>query len=239
MIWDGPWAAKTSVVQLRSSWVMTCAFEQTEDQLVACGGLDNVCSIYYLEPGVSYIQKPIKELQHHDGYLSCCKFVDPQTMLTSSGDSTCILWDVETASVKEMFSDHAGDVMSVSVCPTNPQLFVSGSCDATAKVWDTRTGRCVQTFTGHESDINAVRFMRNGLCFGTASDDARCKLFDIRAYTEVNDFSDDGKGNYGKQGLICLCSYNSYIICSFFLSLWQGLFVECRAWTLAGAGGLS
>jgi guanine nucleotide-binding protein G(I)/G(S)/G(T) subunit beta-1 len=28
--------------------VMTCAFEQTKGNLVACGGLDNLCSIYQL-----------------------------------------------------------------------------------------------------------------------------------------------------------------------------------------------
>ena len=35
-------------IPLRSSWVMTCAFEQTHNQMVACGGLDNLCSIYML-----------------------------------------------------------------------------------------------------------------------------------------------------------------------------------------------
>jgi len=63
--------------------------------------------------------------------------------------------------------------------------FVSGGCDAAAKLWDVRTGRCIQTFTGHESDINAVAYFPNYQSFGTGSDDATCRLFDIRADQEL------------------------------------------------------
>ena len=89
-------------------------------------------------------------------------------------------------------------------------MFVSGACDATAKLWDIRSGRATQTFTGHESDINAVsydfeaffpitwkliwiphRFFPNGDAFATGSDDASCRLFDIRADRELNTFTHD------------------------------------------------
>lgn len=86
---------------------------------------------------------------------------------------------------------------------------MSGACDATAKLWDIRSGRATQTFTGHESDINAVqyvyfrificmrihpffcRFFPNGDAFATGSDDASCRLFDIRADRELNRFTHD------------------------------------------------
>ena len=32
-------------IPLRSSWVMTCAYAPSGN-FVACGGLDNICSIY-------------------------------------------------------------------------------------------------------------------------------------------------------------------------------------------------
>merc|ERR1740123_2189981 len=56
-----------------------------------------------------------RELAQHEGYLSCCRFIDDNEIITSSGDSTCILWDVETKTPKITFSDHTGDVMSVSI----------------------------------------------------------------------------------------------------------------------------
>jgi guanine nucleotide-binding protein G(I)/G(S)/G(T) subunit beta-1 len=104
---------------------------------------------------------------------------------------TCILWDIEAGSKVTEFSDHNGDVMSVSINPTDKNSFVSGACDATAKLWDLRTGKCTQTFTGHESDINAVQFFPNGMAFGTGSDDASCRLFDIRADRELMQYAHD------------------------------------------------
>ena len=43
------------------------------------------------------------------------------------GDSTCMLWDVELGVSKLIFSDHEGDVMSVSILPSvDPNMFISG-----------------------------------------------------------------------------------------------------------------
>ena len=41
------------------------------------------------------------------------------------------------------------------------------------------------------SDINAVQFFPDGQAFGTGSDDATCRLFDIRADREVNTYASD------------------------------------------------
>merc|ERR1712085_102867 len=111
---------------------MTCAFEQSKGNLIACGGLDNVCSIYNVEQQSSNA-RAAKELVAHDGYLSCCRFVDEGHVLTASGDSSCIYWDVSSGDVLKTFTDHTGDVMSLAICPENSNIFVSGSVDTTAK----------------------------------------------------------------------------------------------------------
>jgi guanine nucleotide-binding protein G(I)/G(S)/G(T) subunit beta-1 len=97
-----------------------------------------------------------------------------------------MMWDIETGSKVTEFADHLGDVMSLSINPTNANIFVSGACDAFAKLWDIRSGKAIQTFAGHESDINAIQFFPDGNAFGTGSDDASCRLFDIRADRELN-----------------------------------------------------
>lgn len=79
-------------------------------------------------------------------------------------------------------------LVSLSLGP-DPNVFVTGACDSTAKVWDIRTRRCVQTFVGHESDVNAVQFFPNGEAFATGSDDASCRLFDLRADCELAVYS--------------------------------------------------
>jgi len=191
IVWNGFTTNKVHAIPLRSSWVMTCAYSPSR-KLVACGGLDNLCTVYTLGEGDANSNKTFGELAQHEGYLSCCRFIKDDEIVTSSGDSTCILWDVETRTPKAIFNDHTSDVMSVSLFD-DKHCFVSGSCDATAKLWDHRQQgqNCVKTFHGHESDINSVQMFPDGNAFGTGSDDSSCRLFDVRSYGQVNCYSND------------------------------------------------
>lgn len=98
IVWDAINNVKLQAIPLRSSWVMTCAFEQTRGGMVACGGLDNLCSIYQLNQ--PQVLRSFRELAAHDGYLSCCRFLAENQILTSSGDQTCMLWDIEMGQVR-------------------------------------------------------------------------------------------------------------------------------------------
>jgi len=188
IVWDAFTTNKIHAIPLRSSWVMTCAYAPSGNY-VACGGLDNICSIYNLKTKEGPV-KVARELTAHTGYLSCCRFVSDRQIISSSGDMSCMLWDIDAGMKTLEFTDHSGDVMSLSLSP-DKNVFVSAACDATAKIWDIRSGRCVQTFTGHDSDINAVTFFPNGEAFATGSDDASCRLFDLRADRELNQFTHD------------------------------------------------
>jgi len=193
IVWNALTMNKVHAIPLRSSWVMTCAYSpEPGGKYVACGGLDNICSIYNLKSKEQPI-KVAKELAAHTGYLSSCRFLTEGQLITSSGDMSCMLWDIESSQLIKQFSDHNGDVMSVSLQPgdKNPNSFVSGACDATAKMWDVRQKNCAQTFSGHESDINFVHFFPDGNAFGTGSDDASCRLFDLRSYSELMQYTHD------------------------------------------------
>jgi WD40 repeat protein len=85
--------------------------------------------------------------------------------------------------------------MSLAVHPDMKSTFVSGACDATTRLWDIREGVCRQTLVGHESDVNAVGYFPNGQALATGSDDATCRLFDVRADQEV--------GMYAHDNIIC------------------------------------
>jgi len=130
------------------------------------------------------------ELLGHEGYLSSCRFLDDATIVTSSGDSTCMVWDIGQRRNKQTFDDHSGDVMSISLHPKGENLFISGSCDTTAKLWDLRVQKSVKTFPGHESDINSVAFFPDGNAFATGSDDTTCRLMDIRACRQLHRYYD-------------------------------------------------
>lgn len=157
IVWDAYTTNKVHAIPLKSSWVMTCAYSPSGN-FVACGGLDNLCSIYNLKTREGSV-RVARELAAHTGYLSCCRFLSDKQIITSSGDMSCMLWDIDAGVKITEFNDHTGDVMSISLNPANNNVFVSGACDATTKVWDIRAGKCVQTFTGHESDINSVSYV--------------------------------------------------------------------------------
>jgi len=217
IVWNGYTTNKVNAIPLRSSWVMTCAFSPSGN-FVACGGLDNLCSIYDAVPKNPTSGKSQNiELTQHEGYLSCCRFLDDNRILTSSGDSTCILWDIERATPTMTFLGHTSDVMSISMHKTsNNHIFVTGSCDATAKLWDIRTPGCQMTFLGHESDINSVNFFPSGDAFGTGSDDSSCRLFDLRACTQVNKYANSKiicgvtSVGFSKSGRFLFAGYDDY-----------------------------
>jgi len=220
IIWNGFTTNKVHAIPLRSSWVMTCAYSPN-GSLVACGGLDNLCSVYKVPAAGSKelaSTKTYGELAHHEGYLSCCRFARDGEIVTCSGDGTCILWDVETKTPTTVFSGHNGDVMAVSVFDSSG-MFVSGSCDASAKLWDYRSpGKtsCVKTFLGHESDINSVQWFPDGAAFATGSDDSSCRLFDIRSYVQLNKYSNDKilcgitSVSFSKTGRLLFAGYDDY-----------------------------
>ncbi|KAF7708288.1 hypothetical protein HF521_017345 [Silurus meridionalis] len=222
---------RVNAIPLKSSWVMTCAYAPSGN-LVACGGLDNMCSIYNLMPKDGHI-KVMRELAGHNGYLSCCRFLSDQEIITGSGDNTCCLWDIETGSQKTTFAGHIGDCMSMSVSP-DYNFFISGSCDYTAKLWDIREGRCKQTFYGHESDINAISFFPNGNAVITGSDDASCRLYDLRGDQELTSYKDSSLNSGvtslapSLSGRLLLAGYDD-----FNCNIWDMLKAE-RVGTLSG-----
>eukprot|EP00276_Gloeochaete_wittrockiana_P015095 CAMPEP_0184339166 /NCGR_PEP_ID=MMETSP1089-20130417/7845_1 /TAXON_ID=38269 ORGANISM="Gloeochaete wittrockiana, Strain SAG46.84" /NCGR_SAMPLE_ID=MMETSP1089 /ASSEMBLY_ACC=CAM_ASM_000445 /LENGTH=343 /DNA_ID=CAMNT_0026666267 /DNA_START=48 /DNA_END=1079 /DNA_ORIENTATION=+ len=188
IVWDGLTTNKLNAIPLRSIWVMTCAFSPSGN-MVASGGLENICSIFNLRSTDVPI-RPCRELTAHIGYLSCCRFLSDTQIVTSSGDMTCMLWDVESGTKITEFAEHTGDVMSLSISPSR-DTFVSASCDNTARLWDLRTSKCVQVFKGHTQDINCVQFFPSGNAFATGSDDFSCRLFDIRADRELIQYKAD------------------------------------------------
>lgn len=189
IVWNALTSQKTHAIKLHCAWVMTCAFSPN-GQSVACGGLDSVCSIFNLNSQADRDGNipTSRVLTGHKGYVSSCQYVPDQEtrLVTSSGDQTCVLWDVTTGQRISVFggefpSGHTADVLSVSINNSSSNMFVSGSCDATARLWDIRiASRAVQTYHGHEGDVNTVKFFPDGQRFGTGSDDGSCRLFDTR-----------------------------------------------------------
>jgi len=193
IIWNTLTSSKLRMIRLASQWVMSVAYSPSGN-LVASGGLDNVISVFkYQTKGLleqkANIAFPDLSLNYHQGYVSCAKFLSDDQLISSSGDSSVVLWDVQKGRQLIVFEGHDSDVMTVS--SLNNNAIVSGACDCTAKVWDIRTGKCAQTHEGHESDVNSIDRFPDGHAFGTASDDNTCRLFDTRSWGELASFADE------------------------------------------------
>ena len=149
---------------LRPSWAVTCVYAPSGKYVACggldniCSGYDrrsrespappplrredcyhlflhtNTHTHIYIYIYIGHSLKTSSNLSGHSGYLSCCRFINDRRILTSSGDMTYMLWDVETGSKVTEFADQLGDVMSISINPTNQHVFITGACDAFAKL---------------------------------------------------------------------------------------------------------
>ncbi|KAG7703124.1 hypothetical protein KL914_004905 [Ogataea haglerorum] len=125
----------------------------------------------------------------HKEYISDLSFVGNSQILTSSGDKSIFLWDMEKGTKAVTFNGHLGDVLGLSVCPTNSNLFASCSSDRLSNLWDIRCPldrRQFQISLTHDS--SAVKFFPDGYSFACGTDDGELKLFDIRSDCELANY---------------------------------------------------
>jgi len=169
--------------------VMTCGYSPSGD-FVASGGLDNICSVWNARNNNP--TKVSRELQGHEGFLSCCRFVDNRQIVTSSGDHTCALWDAEQGSQTTLFRQHTGDVMFVAL-NNSRNAFVSCGCDHTIVAWDLKSGKATHIVDSHDKDVNVVHFFPNDTTFASGSDDGTARIFDLRTWGEIARFAPDAK----------------------------------------------
>ncbi len=81
-------------------------------------------------------------LEEYHGLLTCMVFSpDGKTLVSSSGDSEIIFWDIPTAQRRHsLTTQHRSAVSSVAFSPDGKTL-VSGSYDQTLCLWDPHTGK--------------------------------------------------------------------------------------------------
>ncbi|ETO34410.1 guanine nucleotide-binding protein beta subunit, partial [Reticulomyxa filosa] len=97
-------------------YITTTTTTKKKGNFLAVGGLDNTCTIWNvnensLVPGVQPrdIYKPIVELCGHDGYIPGIDFVDDSQVVTCSGDSKIILWNIDKQTQLQQFNEHYQD----------------------------------------------------------------------------------------------------------------------------------
>jgi len=188
IVWDCWTGNKMQIIPLRSAWVMTAVFAESGN-MVACGGMDNMLTLYDLNNRDSNgIAKMIREISGYEGFLSSARFLDDKSVVTGSGDMKVMQFEIETGKKLLDMQGHNGDVAALSLKPSDSNIFVTGSVDRTARLWDLRTPGCIQTLWGHEADVNSVSFHSSSVMFVTCSEDKTVRLWDIRSDQEVTQY---------------------------------------------------
>lgn len=192
LLWDAETGLKRNAITLNSQWVLTCAL-CPNGNLVASAGLDNNCTVYRVSQHDRMMQNIVSIFKGHTCYISDIEFLDNRSIVSASGDMTCALWDIAKSKRIGEFSDHLGDVLSISV-PFDASdgannVFASGGSDGYLYIWDKRAPRSSQGFSVSESDISKVKFFRNGETIATGSDDGKIRLYDLRSDCKIAQYS--------------------------------------------------
>jgi len=223
IVWNGLTTHKLFVIPLQSQWVLTCGFAPG-GRNVACGGLDNTLYIYQLNDDNSIPEGATHSFKGHEGSLSRLRFVDDERVITTSGDKSQILWNLNgNNNMVSQFYGHDGDVMCLDISQDRNQ-FITGSLDKTAMLWDIRTGEGVLSFTGHGADINAIKYFPTGNAFATGSDDGTIKIFDIRGDRELMTYTQPEEDAFRVLSL-CFSQSGKYMFtaCHTFIYIWNTL----------------
>mmetsp|Transcript_70364 Transcript_70364/g.63156 ORF Transcript_70364/g.63156 Transcript_70364/m.63156 type:complete len:525 (-) Transcript_70364:756-2330(-) len=139
LFWYADTGYKRLAYPLETEFIMTLKYSP-DGRHVACGGLDDVLSIFEVKSETGIIDCEPKIYKAHTGYISCLQYIDNNTILTSSGDKTIREWDLskDVQTPSYTYCVHREDVMSMDLNPKNPNLLLTGSVDSTTKIIDLR-----------------------------------------------------------------------------------------------------
>lgn len=195
IIWDVSTGLKKLAIKCDAAHCHSVALSPKYD-LIAGGGLDNTVTIYSTKDDnnefIAFCDKKKVEFKDHDGYISRIQFVNGnQQIMASSGDTTCIIWDITKESKIDTFGGHDEDILWFELNKYGDKnIFTTASMDRKVKIWDMRINKYeIGSFKGHTDDVNSVKWFPDGYGLITGSEDGLVKLFDIRCYREMNEYS--------------------------------------------------
>ncbi|CAG5104092.1 Similar to Gbeta76C: Guanine nucleotide-binding protein subunit beta-2 (Drosophila melanogaster) [Cotesia congregata] len=186
IIWDSWTGNKVQVIPLRSAWVMSVAFAPSGN-FVACGGMDNMCTVYDVNnrdaTGSAKITRELLGYEdfcaHAGDVVSISLSPDGNSYITGSVDKTCKLWDMREEKAKQTFFGHEADVNSVCFHPSG-YSFVTASEDKTARMWDLRSDQQLATYKPPSSNpgYTSCGLSLSGRYIFCASDDNSIHIWD-------------------------------------------------------------
>lgn len=88
--------------------------------------------------------------------------------ISSSGDNSCIIWDLHSGVFIRKLRAHKDGVLTFSISPDGKKI-ITGSKDDTGIIWDIETGNIIHKLEGHSSWVESIKFTPDGNLLITAS----------------------------------------------------------------------
>jgi WD40 repeat protein len=166
----------------------TCiSFEPTLGDLLSAGSIEGKVFIFL---PFSPSEKPSTVFKGHENYISSISFLDIEHLITTSGDRSAKIWDLNKgAHLAAELSDHSDDLMCMG---HKDSVLLTGSCDRTVKQWDLRTGKAVRSFESFLGDVNSIKLISE-TTFLTGSSEGMVRLWDLRGLNALGFYRVNGK----------------------------------------------
>ena len=81
-----------------------------------------------------------------------------EKIITSSGDSTAVVTEVETKQKIYSLEGHSEAVYSIAVNSPLEDKLATGSFDHTVRIWNLLTGELINDLTGHDREVVSLAF---------------------------------------------------------------------------------
>ena len=107
-------------------------------------------------------------LYNHDGTL----------IVSSSSDSTIVIWNAVTAKEIFRFKGHKGEVRYAAFSNDN-SLIASASNDRTIRIWDVRSAQVVRILEGHDDWTNSANFSPDRKYVVSSSHDKTARVWNV------------------------------------------------------------
>lgn len=210
IIWDCIESRKKHLMPLKSAWVMFAEASQDGNNMCVSGGLDNTATVWQLPTTEDPNGKLLHSLEGHEGYVCNGRFLSGNKLVTTSGDNSAALWDLNNLPDGKdidmrtfVFEGHDKDVTSLDFKPGSEKEFATSSADGSMMTWavgnkgPTSTMRLYQAdldagmkrgMTKTLIDVNKVKFQTNGFGVGVATEAMGSFLYDVRTLGAINTF---------------------------------------------------